>query len=215
METDPDAINDPRRSTIWKQGKIYAADNAESKERNESRAESREDIKSIGMIPNAFATAVKHVKDKSPRERKQWLDDYLLTIKVLGSAQQELFPNEALKAEKREADRKAKEAEERKAAKEAEAADAAGSRSDPKSGGAGGAKGRGKAKDKAAKPNGKPTTDPQPGEVAAGISAEPGAMTGTLEEQEAAEGDAALNAGLPQSQSAQAAAIRDKLGLNG
>lgn len=234
METDPDAINDNVRATLLKRGKAYADDNAESKERNKSRAEGREAIKAIGMNPNAFATAMKHIKDMSPREQKQWLDDYRVVLKVHGPAQKELFPEEAMKHEKREADRKAREAEEKAEAKRQAEADKPGSRSDPKSGGAGKAEakpkaGKGKAaaavkaqaaglgEQKPAHGDGSEVKMKSPAEtMAEGAAASDASLSAAIEKMQAneqAEGEAALSAMSPQSQSAQAAAVREKLGL--
>lgn len=149
METDPTKINNPDRALearLFKEGQNYAEDNAESKERNKSRAESRERIKEAGVNPQAFGTAIRLIKTLSPRELTAWREDFNLVLKVMGSKQAELFPEEAIRASKREADRKAKEKADAKAAKEAARKTGDDNpRSDPKSGGAG------KAPKKAAK----------------------------------------------------------------
>jgi len=90
-------------ATIFKQGQEYAARNQRSKIENKGRAESRARIKELGLDSNAYATAVRLIKDKTKGERDAWLRDLQLTLKVLGSKQAELFPEEALKAEARAA----------------------------------------------------------------------------------------------------------------
>ena len=88
-------------ATLFKQGQDYADRNKRSKIENEGRAESRKKIKAIGMDPNAYATAIRLIKDKTPRELQDWRRDFELTLKVMGSKQRELFPEEQLKAEAR------------------------------------------------------------------------------------------------------------------
>lgn len=139
MEQDPAKINDADRqieASLLKQGQDYAARNQRSKAENKGRAESRAKIKEIGMDTNAFATAVRLIKDKRPDEIKAWLRDLNLTLKVMGSKQRELFPEEQLRAEKRaqaEADRKAKAG---RTQAELDAQTDGNKRSDPASGGA-------------------------------------------------------------------------------
>lgn len=185
MEFDPEKINDADRqieATIFKQGQDYADRNQRSKVENKGRAESRAKIREIGMDPNAYATAIRLIKDKSPEELKAWKRDFDLTLKVMGTRQKELFPEEALKAEKREADRKAKKAEAKaKTREEVDANADANPRSDPASGGAG-----------------RPSEEDM-SKAAAAV------------DPEQAEGDAALKAGLPKTRKAQSAVAKEKL----
>lgn len=136
MNDNPDEINAADRqieSTIWKEGQNYAARNARSKEENKGRAESRDRIKQTGISTNAYHTAVGLIKKLSASELKDWRRDFDLVLKVLGSKQQELFPEESLKIAKRESDKKAKEAEAKtKAGPDADT----NPRSDPNKGGA-------------------------------------------------------------------------------
>lgn len=190
METDPDKINDPNRdpaqisdadrqieATIFKEGQDYAARNARSKEENKGRAASRERIKQTGVNTNAYHVAVGLIKKLSAREMVDWRRDFDLVLKVLGSRQQELFPEEAMKMAKREEDRKRKEAEAKtKAGVDADTNE----RSDPNAGGA------------------KPQTGdkPWPDDVAVAANGDQPAPPSPPDEQ--AEGEAALNAALPQ-----------------
>lgn len=144
METDPAKINDPDRddfdaqieSTILKQGQDYAARNARSKTENKGRAESRAKIKGLGMDANAFATATRLIKDKTPEELKAWRRDFDLTIKIMGSKQRELFPEEQLRAEKRAQVKADKAAGKPRTAAELDAKTDTDPNSDPKNGGA-------------------------------------------------------------------------------
>ncbi len=116
MNNNPDEINDAQRyveSVLFKEGQDYAERNKRSKVENKGRAESRKRVKETGVNVNAYHTAVRLIKDLSARELKEWRRDLDITLKVLGSKQTELFPEEALKSAKREADRKAREAEEK------------------------------------------------------------------------------------------------------
>lgn len=152
MTKDPEEINDPDRAAdqalkdlIWKMGQSYAGRNARSRTENEGRKKEREGMEAQDIDPNAFATVVRLVKAKSPRELKRWVDSFKLCMAVLGKAQADLFPEDAVRAQKREDDRKAKEKAARDAARtptELDAASDANPRSDPKSGGAGKKRGR-------------------------------------------------------------------------
>jgi hypothetical protein len=176
MESDPSKINDADRQieqTLWNEGQDYAARNARSKEENKGRAASRERVKQTGVNTNAYHTAVGLIKKLSARELVEWRRDFDLVLKVLGSRQAELFPEEALKMAKREADRQAKEAEAKtKAGPDADS----NPRSDPNAGGA--------------KPMTGDPEKPWPDDVATGTVQNPPG--------EAEEGDAALNAALPE-----------------
>jgi hypothetical protein len=241
MTESPEEINDAERQinqVIWNEGQDYAERNKRSKAENKGRAESRERIKKTGITPNAYHTAIRLIKDLSPRELEDWKRDFSLVLKVLGSRQAELFPEEALKVAKREADRKRREAEEKtKAGVDADT----NPRSDPKAGGAGKAKAKQPAttlkeasaqSDAAVKASlaaveaekGKPAlrvVGTEPGEMKQpeGVQAE-SPPTAPNPPDEQAEGAAALAAGLPEttakkSQSQIAAEIAEKAGTNG
>lgn len=247
MTENPDEINDADRQiaqVIWNEGQAYAENNKISKKQNKARAESRERIKQTGIRPDAYALAVKHIKDLSTREQIEFLDDYKLVMKTMGSRQAELFPEESLKIAKREADRKRREEEDKK--KAAEAATLKGvdpdtnPRSDPTKGGAGKAKAKQPAttlkeataaSDAAIKESlAAVEAEKKPGLRVVG--SEPGVMkqpegvqaesppTAPNPPDEQAEGAAALAAGLPEttakkSQSQIAAEIAEKAGTNG
>lgn len=222
MTENPDEINDADRhvqQVIFNEGQDYAERNKASKIANKARADSRERIKQIGIRTDAYGLAIKHIKDLSPREQAEWLEHYILVMKTMGKRQAELFPEEALKIAKREADRKKREDDAKKKAAEESTrrgVDAdTNPRSDPKNGGAG--KGKTKA-------NGVPVTKPNPADAleerkkAAGIrvvGTEPGEMkqpegvqaesppTAPTPPSEQDEGAAALAAGLPETTAAQ------------
>lgn len=247
MTENPDEINDADRQiaqVIYNEGQDYAERNKASKIANKARAESRERIKQIGIRTDAYGLAIKHIKDLSPREQAEWLEHYTLTMKVMGKRQAELFPEEALKIAKREADRKKRE--EAAKAKAAEDATLKGvdpdtnPRSDPAKGGAGKAKAKQPAttlkeataaSDAAIKESlAAVEAEKKPGLRVVG--SEPGVMkqpegvqaesppTAPNPPDEQAEGAAALAAGLPEttakkSQSQIAAEIAEKAGTNG
>lgn len=148
MERDPNKINDDERdgtlsdadrqieSALLKQGQEYAARNQRSKAENKGRAESRARIKEIGMDTNAFATAVRLIKDKRPDEIKAWMRDLQLTLKVMGGRQRELFPEEQLRAEKRAQDAARKKEGKPRGKDELDSQTDTNRRSDPAAGGA-------------------------------------------------------------------------------
>lgn len=221
MEKDPAKVNDDERdgtvtdaelqieATLFKQGEGYAARNARSKEENKGRAESRAAIKSIGMNPNAFAQAIKLIKDLTPSELKEWRRDFDLTLRVMGSRQKDLFPLEQLKAEARIQRAKDKAAKAGRTQAEMDADSDANPRSDPANGGA-----EPTIMDAIAAANGE-TIDASSGTYNAGVG-KPGP---TLEEREAAEGEAALAEAAPSiakkpSQSEKAKAKRDAAGMH-
>jgi hypothetical protein len=123
-------------ATLFKQGQDYADRNKRSKIENEGRAESRKKIKAIGMDPNAYATAIRLIKDKTPRELQDWRRDFELTLKVMGSKQRELFPDEQLKAEARIQRAKDKAAGKPRDKSELDANTDTNRKSDPNTGGA-------------------------------------------------------------------------------
>jgi len=178
-------------STLFKQGQDYAERNKRSKAENKGRAESRARIKEIGMDPNAYATAIRLIKDKTPAELEAWRRDFELTLKVMASKQRELFPEEQLKAEARIQRAKDKAAGKPRSQAELDAKTDTDPNSDPKNGGA-------------------------QIDIEDAIAAAEGQ---TLEEREAAEGEAAIADAAPSlakkpSQSERAAAKRAAAGMN-
>lgn len=139
VEMDPDKINDHDRqieARILKEGQDYAARNQRSKAENKGRAESRARIKELGMDTNAYATAIRLIKDKTPEELKAWRRDFELTLKIMGSKQKELFPEEQLRAEKRLERQRDAAAKKGRSKDELDAKTDSDPRSDPNAGGA-------------------------------------------------------------------------------
>jgi hypothetical protein len=117
MEQDPDKINDIERQIeqrVFKEGEAYAASHKRSRAENKDRSASRERIKEMGLRTDAYQVGVRIVKDLTALERKAFLQDLELVVRVLGSRQKDLFPEEAMRAEKREQRRKEAEAEAKK-----------------------------------------------------------------------------------------------------
>lgn len=141
METDPEKINDADRqveASLLKAGESYAASHKRSRAENKERAANRAKIKELGLRTDAYQVGVRIVKDLTETERKDFLRDLELVVKALGHRQQELFPEEALKAQQR-----IQRAEEKAAAKAAKVTGKEGApdpdsnpRSDPNAGGA-------------------------------------------------------------------------------
>ena len=184
METDPAKINDMDRQlkqSIFTEGQSYAARNSRSKEENKGRAASRERIKNLGMVPQAFGQAVLVVKTKTPGEIDDYLRDFLLSIEVLRQQQADLFPEELAAALKREQLRVQKAAAIPRTQEELDAASDGNARSAPDAGGA------------------KPRTGRAKPTVVAGTDTLPPPVPG-----EQAEGEAALAAGLPETAAAGA-----------
>ena len=178
METDPAKINDMDRQlkqSIFTEGQSYAARNSRSKEENKGRAASRERIKNLGMVPQAFGQAVLVVKTKTPGEIDDYVRDFLLSIEVLRQQQADLFPEELAAALKREQLRMQKAAAIPRTQEELDAASDANARSAPDAGGA----------------------KPRKPKVVAGTDTLPPPVP-----DEQAEGEAALAAGLPQTNAA-------------
>lgn len=176
---DPTKINDADRAieqSIFTEGQGYAARNARSKEENKGRAAARERIKNLGMSPQAFGAAVAVVKTKTPRELEDYMRDFLLAVKVLSQKQAELFPEEAAAALKREQLREQKAAAIPRTKEELDAASDANSRSAPDAGGA----------------------KPRKPKVVAGTDTLPPPVP----DDEQAQGEAALAAGLPETTAA-------------
>lgn len=198
MEQDPTKINDFQRqidSRILKTGEEYAASNKRQKAENKSRQENRNKIKEMGISTHAYQIAVKVVKDLTANERADWIRDFQMVVKVLGSKQAELWPEEALKAEQRAQRAAEKKAKAGRTQAELDAKTDTDPKSDPNAGGA--------------------QIDIEDAIKAANKPGE------TLEQREAAEGEAALAAAAPsiakpkpKSQSAKAAEKSRAAGLN-
>lgn len=202
-----DRLNDADaqiESTIFKQGQDYADRNKRSKAENKGRAESRAKIKELGMDTNAYATAIRLIKDKTPAELEAWKRDFDLVLKVMGSKQKELFPEEQLRAEQRIAKAQERAAKKGRTKEELDAASDSNSRSDPSAGGA-----QIDLEEAIAAATGPVIPD--------GGVYNAGAGKPSLEEIEAAEGEAALADAAPEtaklSQSAKAKAARAAAGL--
>ena len=179
METDPAKINDmdrQLRQSIFTEGQSYAARNSRSKAENKGRAASRERIKNLGMVPQAFGQAVLVVKNKTPGEIDDYLRDFLLSIEVLRQQQADLFPEELAAALKREQLRVQKAAAIPRTQEELDAASDANARSAPDAGGA----------------------KPRKPKVVAGTDTLPPPVP----DDEQAQGEAALAAGLPETTAA-------------
>lgn len=185
--------------SIFTEGQGYAARNARSKEENKGRTAARSRIKDLGISPQAFGAAVALVKTKSAREIDEYMRDLNAVVKALRQRQADLFPEEAAAAIKRE--QKAADLASKTPAGQDAKSDA-NPRSNPDAGG---------AKPRTGKP--KPSASGKPNlTVAGGTDVKP--------TDEQAEGDAALNAGLQQtnaaskkeSQSAKAARIAAEAG---
>lgn len=148
MAMAEDFVNDDQRdgtiteaeaqieATLFKQGQEYAARNQRSKAENKGRAEGRAKIKELGMNPSAYAQAIKLIKDLTPAELKDWKRDFELTLKVMGSKQRELFPDEQLAAEARIQRAKDKAAGKPRGKDELDAKTDTDPKSDPAAGGA-------------------------------------------------------------------------------
>ncbi len=143
MEMDPEKVNDEQRSadlqienSILKAGEAYSASHRRSRTENKERASNRARIKDLGMRTDAYQVGVRIVKDLTENERKDFLRDLNLVVKVLGAKQAELFPDEALKAAKREEKQREKKAKEGRSQEELDAATNDNPRSDPAAGGA-------------------------------------------------------------------------------
>lgn len=123
-------------NVLFQQGQDYADRNKRSRNENKGRAESRAKIKELGMNPNAYATAIRLIKDLTPAELSDWKRDFELTLKVMGSRQKELFPEEQLKAEARIQRAAEKAAGKARTKEELDAKTDSDPKSDPANGGA-------------------------------------------------------------------------------
>lgn len=208
-----------RDGTLYDLAKQYQASKVRSANENDIRADIRANVDKLGLDPLAFQAALRMAEDMTTGERQDYTTSLNEMLTLLDGRESDLFGEE----EMRKRDERKRKAEEKRAkAAQPESTDD-NPRSDPKSGGAGGADGKGKAKDgKPKKPGNKLSGRERPTEeeLTAAAAAAPGAHA---DEQE--EGGALLDGavdkmkenaaagGAPISQSAQAAAIREELGL--
>lgn len=214
-------------STVIKLAEQYQACNVRSRALNEDRAQIRTNVDRLGIDPSAFAVALAMVRDKTPGERQDYSNSLTRVLAALDGRENDLFGEADVAARNKRAEKRAERAA--KAATPREVQDDKSDtnpKSDPDKGGAG-KKGRGKAKGAAADPS---VASPPPGEqdaqetgdeLIARVAAEENAK------REQREGGAMLDDAIdkmktgdngenpePLSQSAQAAAVRDKLGLH-
>lgn len=191
MEQDPDKINDADRqieAKVYKQAQDYAETRVESRELNERRNEGRKEIVKMGFRKDAYQSAIRIIKDLTPREQADYMRDLKTFLKILGAKQADLFPEEHLRNIKREEDRKQREKE----AKSSAGRSPDHPRSDPKSGGAG----KPKAKKDAKKSTGNVVPMKRPTEAAANEAAEQAEGEAVLSQSELAAKKLA-DAGIP------------------
>lgn len=139
LDMNPDHINDADRqleARIIASGNGYAADNAESKELNKSRTKRRGEIKEMGFRTDSYQTAIHVLKDLTPEEGKVFMRDLQTFLRILGAKQQDLFPDEQLRAAKRVERAQNKKASKPRSKEELDAATNENARSDPNAGGA-------------------------------------------------------------------------------
>lgn len=228
---------------VVQQAEKYQASRLRSQNENKVKADGRKEIDKLGFRTDAYQSALRVARDLTPAEQKQYVRDFRFFLKVFGDKQQELWPEDAAKAAaraKRRAERKAKETAaaggETPEQQERRLAADLNPRSDPKRGGAG--KGRKKA-EKPATPAPAGDAKPWPDDTAAALAKAPpsDATHAALESSEAAinaeqeqiagaeildhkfgltgkSGMGSVSDEKPLSQSAQVAAINEKLGLD-
>jgi len=214
LEMDPDKINNADRALEAKINEAadwYGESNARQKDENKGRAENRKRIADLGLSTKAYQWAVQLLKSgMTEAEIKDVLRDLEIFVRVLGGRQAELFPAELAAATKRRERQAEKAAKQGRTSEELDAAGEANPRSNPDAGGAGkkGRKGKAKAE---------PTTIK---EAAAASDAALAESIAATEQQQGAEVlDSMLPKthgadGKPLSQTAQAASIREQLGLD-
>jgi hypothetical protein len=140
MEQDPAKINDYDRqlaTSIEKLGEFAAGSNQRQRDENKLRAENRAKVKELGVGTYAYQVAVKVCKDMTEGERKDFLRDLELLVRILGPKQKDLFADELIKAEAREKKRQEKESEAGRTKAELDAKTDTDPKSDPAAGGAG------------------------------------------------------------------------------
>lgn len=221
-----------RAATLFDLAKQYRASQVRSANENVIRNDIRETVEKLGLDDKSFQDSIRMELELTEGDRLDYVNGLKEMQEVLRGKATDLFGEE----EMRKKEERIKKREERAAAAAAGAAASTDSnpRSDPKRGGAGGADGKSKAKDGAPKKPGNKHSARGGGDVVVGMDGKPvdgAAAPGvTQAEDEQAEGAAILDGhldtmkaeagqapagdtGQPISQSAQAAAIRDNLGL--
>lgn len=188
-------------STILKLAEERASIDRKRAELNEQARNVADNFLKLGITPAAANLAVRLVKSMTKSERNDFLTSVRRVTKVTGERQAELWPAEVARTEARVERAKEKAAKAGRTKDELDAESDKNPRSNPKKGGAG---------MKAVK---KGAAKPRTAKEAAGAAAKAGdaiinQAQQNLADQEQAEGDAALKAGLPLSQSAQAEAKR-------
>lgn len=187
LETDPTKINDADRQleqTIFTVGGNYAARGKRAKEEAKARKEDRDRIEARGINPNAFHVVAGQIKKLTPKAFKAWLADVNYVAEVMARKQADLFPEDQAAALKREQLREQKAAEIPRDSKALDEKTDTDKRSDPNKGG---------AKPKPPSTSGKPALT-----VAGGTDVTPPPVP----DDEQKEGEAALNAGLAQTNAA-------------
>lgn len=138
--------------TILKLAEQYVSYENRARQLNKDKAEVRAQADKIGIPSLAWQIGVRTVKIMDAKERADFQRGFKRVTGVLSKNAETLFPEDIARRQKRDAKAAAKAAKAKESATAQEQRVAADSpRSDPKRGGAGGAKGRGKAKDKPAK----------------------------------------------------------------
>lgn len=187
--------------TILKLAEQYVGYENRARALNKDKAAVRAQADKIGIPSLAWQIGVRTVKIMDAKERADFQRGFKRVTGVLSKNAETLFPEDIARQKKRADKAAAKAATEK--AKSIERGDTM-PRSNPKSGGAGGATGRKPAKSK-----------PTPEELSAAAAAAPGAH----EDEQQAGGDVLqehidrIKGDAPKSQSAQVAAINEKLGL--
>jgi hypothetical protein len=230
---DPDAqIN----STILKLAEDYAASEARSANENEIRANIRSNVEKLGIPSKAWQVGVSMAKHMTVGERRDHEVGLKRVLSVLDEVAPTLWPEDVARAKKREERKAAEAAGQPRSEGELDAKTDSDKRSDPA---AGGAKPQTESapaaeekkpetlKDAVAKGDaviaanvadlngGKPqlkVVGTEPGQMASAPGTTPPPPPPADEQ---AEGEAALKAAMPQSQSAQAAAKRAAAKLDG
>lgn len=158
MPDDDDDHGDNRTAdmkvddTILKLAEQYVAYENRARQLNKDKAEVRAQADKIGIPSLAWQIGVRTVKIMDAKERADFQRGFKRVTGVLSKNAETLFPEDIARRQKRDAKAAAKAAKAKESATAQEQRVAADSpRSDPKRGGAGGAKGRGKATDVAAK----------------------------------------------------------------
>lgn len=140
METDPTKINDADRrlaASIEALGEFAGASNKRQKAENKLRSENRAKVKELGVGTYAYQIAIKICKDMTESERKEFLRDLDILVKILGPKQKDFFADDLIKAELRAKKRQDAASKEGRTDAELNAKTDTDPKSDPKKGGAG------------------------------------------------------------------------------